>query len=316
MFKITFIVGFIYALSSCTKEVQIDIPGYEEQLVVDGFIETDRPPFVLLSNSKDIYAPTDLNSYLKGFISGALVTVSDGTTTIQLTELCSDNLPPGTEGMAASFFGIPEKNLKNYHLCAYTSFNTTIWGKVGKTYTLKILYAGKEYNAETYIPQPTTLDRVFWKPEKSSQEWGYSWATLSDPANQYDAYRWEVKRINLNAEGKPRDADFLKTYSPYFDDQFINGLTFDFAYENPMSYQDGENPEAYRGYYKLGDTVVIKFSKMDKSTFSFLNKKYTQLQTGGNPFASPINLPSNISGGALGFWSGFSSSYDTLICQP
>ena len=36
----------------------------------------------------------------------------------------------------------------------------------------------------------------------------------------------------------------------------------------------------------------------------------------GNPFAAPINIPSNITGGALGLWAGYSPTLDTLICQP
>ena len=114
-------------LSGCTKEVVIDIPGYEEQLVIDGQIETDQPPFVLISKSKEVYAPTDLSAFLNGFVTGAIVTVSDGTTTVQLDELCSDNLPPGTEEIAAAMFGISVADLSNYNICAYTSFNTAIW---------------------------------------------------------------------------------------------------------------------------------------------------------------------------------------------
>jgi hypothetical protein len=40
------------------------------------------------------------------------------------------------------------------------------------------------------------------------------------------------------------------------------------------------------------------------------------MQTGGNPFASPTNIQTNIKGGALGVWAGFSTFYDTLICVP
>ncbi len=316
MKRALYFLATLFISLSCTKEVQIDIPGYQKQLAVDGFIETDLPPFVVLTTSKDIYSPTDLNAYLNSFISGAVVTVSDGTTTLQLSEICTDNLPPGTEDIAAGFFGIPKEELKNYHICAYTSFNPSIFGKVGKTYSLTIQYDGQEYSAVTSILQPTKLDKVFWKAEKASPEWGFSWATLSDPGNQYDAYRWEVKRTNLDEDGQPRDSDFTKTYNPYFDDQFINGLTFDFAYENPMSYRDGKNPEEFRGYYQIGDTVVIKLSKMNREAFNFLNKKYTQLRTGANPFATPTNIPSNIKGGALGLWVGYSPSFDTLICKP
>ena len=64
---ILIIAGLLFA--SCTKEVEIEIPGYQEQIVIDGRIETGQPPFVLLSTSKEVYAPTDVNAFLNGFIS-------------------------------------------------------------------------------------------------------------------------------------------------------------------------------------------------------------------------------------------------------
>ena len=134
-------IGILSLLvSSCTKEVKIAIPGYAEQLVIDGNIETGMPPIVLISRSRDIYAPTNLDAYLNGFVSGASVTVSNGTKTVQLTEICSDNLPPGSEVMAAAVFGIPVDQLASLHICAYTSFDTEIWGEIGKTYDLSVTF--------------------------------------------------------------------------------------------------------------------------------------------------------------------------------
>ena len=300
-------------LNGCTKEVVIDIPGYEEQLVIDGQIETDQPPFVLISKSKEVYAPTDLSAFLNGFVTGAIVTVSDGTTTVQLDELCSDNLPPGTEEIAAAMFGISVADLANYNICAYTSFNTAIWGQVGKTYTLTVTYEGKTYTAETSIVQPTPLDDLYWKPEPDTPNHGFSWATLSDPPNQYDAYFWQANLIYTNQAGISTDAGFTPTFNPVVDDEFFDGLTFDFGYENPRAF--GSNvPEDYRFLYAEGDTVVIKFSKLDRNVYNFLEKKYTQLATAGNPFATPTNIPNNITGGALGVWAGYSPVFDTLVC--
>lgn len=301
---------------SCSKEVKIDIPGYEEQLVIDGFIETGQPPVVLLSKSKDIYASTDLTSFLNGFVTGATVTVSDGMTTVQLIEICTDNLPPGTESIAAEIFGVSEQQLTNLHLCGYVSLDPAIFGQVGKTYTLTVEYAGKVYTATTKILQPTPLQSVFWKAEADKPLYGFSYAILADPPQKNDAYRWEVKRINKNAEGKNRDANFKKTYNPVFNDEFFNGLTFEFSYENPMSFDDEGLEDQYKGYYKMGDSVVIKLSKMDKGVYDFMIMKYTQIQTGGSPFSSPANIPSNIQGGALGVWAGYSPWFDTLYCVP
>lgn len=310
------ILILILLLQSCTKEVQVDIPGYEEKLVIDGSIQTGQPPIVILSKSKDIYAPTDQAAFLAGFVSGAIVTVSDGTTTVQLDEICTDDLPPGTEAIAAQLFGISVDELANYHLCAYTTFNNAIWGQVGKSYTLSVQHEEKIYTSVTTIQNPTALDSVYWKPHDTFTEYGYSWATLSDPLGQYDAYMWEVKQINVGSDGQPVDQFYTKTFTPVFDDVFFDGLTFDFFYENPMSFQDSTIEDTYKGYYHVGDTVVIKLSKMDRFVYDYFEKKYVQLATSGNPFATPTNIPTNIVGGALGVWAGFSPSYDTLVCTP
>jgi hypothetical protein len=316
MKKLLFFLQIILFLQSCTKEVKIDIPGYEEKLVIDGTIETNQPPIIILSTSKDIYSPTDQNAFLAGFVSDAIVTITDGTTTVQLDQVCSDDLPPGTEAIAAQLFGIPEDKLADFHLCVYTSFNPEIWGKVGKTYDMTVVSKGKTYTATTKIVEPTKLKSTYWKADEDQTDYGYSWATLEDKAGQYDAYMWEVRRINKTEEGKEKDPFFIKTFTPVFDDVFFDGLTFDFFFENPMSFRDETIEDKYKGYYHLGDTVIIKFSKLDPFVYDYYEKKYAQLTTAGNPFATPTNIPSNIVGGALGVWAGISPSFDTLICKP
>jgi hypothetical protein len=304
--KIAFLLLLIMGLNSCSKEVKIDIPGFDEQIVIDGSIETGTPAIIFLSNSKDIYAPTDINSYLSGFISGATVIVSDGTITDTLMEICTDNLPAGFESIAAAFFGLPIEQLVNLHLCAYVS--TGIVGEVGKTYTLKVLYNNKTYTSSTKIENPMALDNLFWREQANLPGYGFSWAKITDSPVMGDAYRWEVKNLS--------DLFYSKPFQPFTDDRFYNGKTFEFSVENPMSFQDQTIENQYKGYYKLGDTIVVKFSKLGKKEYQFFEKKYNQIYSGGNPFATPTNIPTNIEGGALGIWAGFSPWYDTLICVP
>jgi hypothetical protein len=309
----TYILLLGLILTSCTKEVEVDIPGYEEKLVIDGRIETGQPPFVLLSTTKEVYAPTDVDAFLNGFITGATVTVSDGTNTITLSEVCSDNLPPGTEEIAAQILGIPAEQLQNYNICAYVGLDQSIWGQVGKTYTLTVSHNGETYTAQTTLLPPVPLVNSFWQPEDGLTNHGFSWATLADPTGQYDAYFWEANVIG-NAAGDTTETGFTPTFNPVFDDEFFDGLEFEFAYENPHS---GSNmPDSSRFLYELGDTVVIKLSKLDRVVYEYFEKKYVQLQTAGNPFATPTNIPTNLSNGALGVWAGFSPSLDTLVCQP
>ena len=304
--KIAFLSLLVMGLSSCSKEVKIDIPGFEQQVVIDGSIETGTPAIIFLSNTRDIYAPTDINSYLSGFISGATVTVSNGSITDTLTEICTDNLPAGFESIAEEFFGLPIDQLVNLHLCAYVS--TGLVGEVGKTYTLKVIHNDKTYTSSTKIENPTALDNFFWKEQTNLPGYGFSWAKITDSPVMGDAYRWEVKNLG--------DLFYSKPFQPFTDDRFYNGLTFEFSVENPMSFRDSTIEDQYRGYYKLGDTIVVKFSKLGKKEFQFFEKKYNQIYSGGNPFATPTNIPTNIEGGALGIWAGFSPWFDTLICVP
>jgi hypothetical protein len=55
---------------------------------------------------------------------------------------------------------------------------------------------------------------------------------------------------------------------------------------------------------------------MDKNTYEFFEKKTAQMESSDNPYSTPINIPTNITGGALGIWAGFSPWYDTLVCLP
>jgi len=315
MKKTIYILSIISLLFSCTKEVEIEIPGYKEQLVIDGSIETGQPPIVLLTKSSDVYSPTDLSTFFNSFVSGAQISVSNGTTTFDLIEICSDNIPPGSEALVSELLGVSIDDLANFHICGYTSFDPSIFGEIGKTYTLSVIFEGQTYTAETKIEQPNPLTNVFWKPDGDLTTHGFSWATLADPPNQFDAYKWEVKRINLDIDGNPMDANFDEPFGPVFDDEFFDGMTFDFFYDNPFGYEDGILDD-YAGLYELGDTIVIKFSKIDENVYEFLEKKYIQLSTAGNPFATPTNIPNNISGDALGIWAGYSPTFDTLICQP
>ena len=295
----------IIFLSSCTKEVQIEIPGYKEQLVVDGFIETGVPALVLLSKTNNIYAGTNIQNYIDGFVSGATVIVSNGTITDTLSEVCTNNLPPGSEETVAAFFGLPVEQIVNLNLCFYVS--DQLVGEVGKTYDLTIVDEGNTYTSQTRILEPVALDSIYWKQEAGAPGYGFCWSQLSDPPATGNAYRCDVKYIS--------DVSFSKPFGPYSDDRFYNGLTFDFPNPNPMSFNDQTIAPEVRGYFKQGDTLVVRLSTIGQKEFQFFDKKYNQIYSGGNPFSTPVNIPSNIIGGALGIWAGYSPSLDTLICQ-
>ena len=194
-------------------------------------------------------------------------------------------------------------------MCVYTTFDPLLFGQVGKTYSLAVNYEGNTYTSSTTIEPSSSLSYLKWKAQPNNPNYGYLYGFLNDNPNHNDSYMWELKYIS--------DGFFTKPFGPYFNDQFFNGLSFEFTAYNPMSYADTSLANSENaGFFHLGDTVVYRLSKMGQKEFQFFEKKTNQLFSAGSPFATPVNVPSNISGGALGVWAGFSSWYDTVICQP
>lgn len=301
-------------VSACTKEVKVAIPGFEEQLVVDGSIEPGQPPIVILTKSNNIYAPTNIETFLSSFVTDAEVFVSDGTTEHQLTLICSDNLPPGSENVIAGLLGLTPEQVNQFNICAFTSLNTAIWGQVGKNYTLKINYQGKEFTGTASILQPHALDSLWWKEENGNTGNGFTYGRIIDPIGIGDAYYWQVKRIN-KVNGVEIDPYYKATFSGVFNDEFIDGKPAETYFENPWNIDNKEIDKKQRGRFQIGDTVVVKFSKLDKGSYEFLYSKFAQAMSSGNPFASPMNIKTNMQGGCLGGWIAYSPTYDTVVCK-
>jgi hypothetical protein len=131
---------------------------------------------------------------------------------------------------------------------------------------------------------------------------------MTDNPNTADNFMWEMKHVG--------DPFYSKPFGPFFNDQFFNGLAFEFTLYNPMSFNDSTYTEEEQGFFREGDTVVLRLSKLGKAEYQFYDKKYNQIFSSASPFATPLNIPTNIQGGALGVWAGFSAWSDTLICLP
>ena len=314
MVRLKFFLLFVL-LSACTKEVNIPIPGFEEQLVVEGRIETDGFPLIVLSKSANIYESTDLESYINSFIEDAIVQLSDGENSVLLEATLISELPVQSIFRMAEIFDLEPEEVVLLPIKVFTTSDVLFQGKVGHRYDLQITYNGEEIEASTFILSPVALDSVYWLPTEENTEYGTSWARLSDPLGVFNAYRWEVKRVNLK-NGQEKDLVFKSPRNGFFSDDFIDGQSIQFDYPNPMKRKDSTHLREFKRYYRLYDTVVVKFSTMDDAVFEYFRTKRAQIVSSNDPFATPINVRSNLTGPALGIWAGFSPSYDTLICTP
>jgi hypothetical protein len=286
-----YILLFI-SLASCEKDITVDLPQPDSKVVVDGYVESGKPIYIFLTRSQPYFAPIDPSTVNFGE-TGAIVTVSNGTETVTLNE---------------APFEIDGVSIKGLYLALNLStLDTLMQGEEGRTYTLNITTAGGEQvSAVTKLQPAIALDSVWFEIQTTipdNDSLGYIWATLKDPDTLNNCYRWLAMRVG-------KDSSFIPPFGSSFEDKFVNATRFDFAFNRgalfSSSADDDNNEEA--GFFKKGDSVIVKFCSVDRSTYEFWRDAETQAGNNGSPFTSPAPIRSNVTGG-LGLFASYSPYY-------
>lgn len=302
LFAIVFLFG-------CTEDIDLKVLGGDIKIVIEGKIESGQFPQVDVLRSNPLGATRDFIEF--AFVTDAIITVSDGTTTEQLS---------GSFDSSYTYFG--------------TYKGSSIIGVPGKTYTLRVEARPdpdsdktQVYTATTTIPAVVALDSVWWEPPSgaSNDTLGFAWAHLSEPAGAGNAYRWYAKRAKrYYEEDQTADRRYLSPYGATFDDRFIDGKSLDLNFARGLDPSDAFTiKEAQSGsqdgfftFFDESDIIYIKFCTLDYNSYQFYTTYEAAAQSNGNPFASPVNIFSNIDNGGLGVWAGFGVSYDTIYPKP
>ena len=166
-------------------------------------------------------------------------------------------------------------------------------GQPGHGYTLNVFTQNKNYTAFSFMPQPVLLDSVTFK---SSSGFGQhqidAVVNFQDPAGLQNDYQFE---------------------------EYINGTLFT---KNFFVFSDRLSDEKYlslslrtdSNYLNQGDQVDVKMYCIDSSAYNYLFQ--LDQTTGGGTFntnASPANPSTNISNGALGYFSAQTTQFKTAV---
>lgn len=300
---------FIYSIgivilffSSCEEDINLNLVGGEQKIVIEGNIENGEFAQVTVTKNSPLTEPVDFSGIL---VKNASVFVSNGVMvdTLLLDTLFTTAVP-------------------------FVYVGSKIKGVPGQTYSLTVIVDNNTYWATTFIPEPIKLDTVWWKPTPPETEYGTATARLTDPPAPGNSYKWFSKlptRVVYDPETNTpiiQNRRYLSPRGSTFDDQFINDKSFEFSYykatdqtESIIETDDDNSPEGQRrrGLYKNTDTIYIKFCTLDDKAAKFYKTFEAASESSGNPFASPSRIISNINGGALGVWAGFGATYDTIM---
>jgi hypothetical protein len=318
-----FFLGLL-VLNSCEQEITVDLPPVDSQIVVEGTIFPNSPPFIILTRSDGYFNPVNAESLQNLFVHDAQATISVDGQLFPLTEFCTSDLSEDELALAAAALGVSMEDLASFNICVYT--NPLLLGQENKVYYLNIQHEGKSLSAQTKIPGIIPLDTLYFNIVSSlpDDSLGFITGNLTDPDTAGNAYRWFAKRINrypnwigeASLRGVQKDSRFIAPFGSVSDDRFFNGLSFEFTYyrgQEPNSQKfDDSNEEA--GFFKRGDTVAIQGTTIDLPSFKFLYSFESQVGSQGSPFSSPFNPETNVVGG-LGAFIGYGAYYDTVICR-
>ncbi|HEY9177712.1 MAG TPA: hypothetical protein VIN07_08485, partial [Flavipsychrobacter sp.] len=129
------LMGFI----SCEKEVDINLDTGEPSLVVEGGIENDLPPVVLLTRSVGYFEKLDLETLQNTAVHDAEVYVSDGTKRVRLKEYSVDT---GINGNKFYYYSIID-----FSNPVFPPVDSLILGELERYYTLTVIVDGKTYES-------------------------------------------------------------------------------------------------------------------------------------------------------------------------
>ncbi|MBI5915013.1 MAG: DUF4249 domain-containing protein [Bacteroidetes bacterium] len=267
---------FTFALQSCghlEKEINLDLPEYQPQYVVECYLEPGQPFSLLLSKSAPYFEtfPSDLLGYVdKILVDSAEVTITHN----------------GQDFVLANglFLNPLTSKLYNY------SNAELVPEDFGNDFSLKITTPdGKSITATTRLLPVVPIDSIVVEFDEEKDTLARCLTYISDDPNTVDFYR---RMIHQNSLDSIPHQDFT-TNDDYVDDKkIVFGTGYDFT---------------------EGDTIYNTIFHIDRAYFDFWESTFNAIISNGNPFGQPSSIISNLGGdaGAIGIFTGL--SYDRVM---
>ena len=258
-------------LLSCSGDY---LPEQNDELVVEGWIEDNGFPVVILTKNINISNKyQSLDSLSSRIVRWAKVTVSDGEKSVVLTGRYMKGYTP-----------------------PYIYTTSHFRGEAGKTYQLTVEYGDFHATATTTIPNTQKIDEL--SVERCAQS-----DTLYQISLRYNDDEAEQNYYQIFTRVGGRDVrQYLAAYLGTIDNRVVKPKT-----KIPVYRGRDINTLDYTPYYTINDTVAVKFAHIDSTSYNFWYDYTRNLTTAGNMFfATAASLRSNIIGGT-GYWCGMGS---------
>ena len=254
------------ALASCQKVVSVDLNQTNPQIVIEGVVSDQPGPYTVTVEKTGDYFTASLTFPP---VSNATVILSDNT------------------GLADTL----------RHMTGGTYQSSRLRGEPGRTYTLKVLADGKEYDAMSSMPARVKIDSVYTTPlVEFDGDRGYNiMVVFNDPPGTPNWYRIDAHTPSIAADSLNGRRFIL------FRDNLTNGMQTTFRIR------------AARRVHP-GDTLTVKLYSIDKATYDYYLTVNNILGSDRSPLSiAPANPNTNISNGSLGYFTAYSADSASVV---
>lgn len=166
-------------------------------------------------------------------------------------------------------------------------------GVSGRTYSLKVLFEGKTYTSQCEMPEKVPLNGLKLNVMTFFGNTNYNVRPeYIDPPRLGNVYIFFVRVSS-------QKSSVFETFS----DNFGNGVANQRDLNTPG---DTDNP------VKVGDIISVEMRSISPDIYNYYNAVDQLVGDGPNGGVTPTNPPTNISGGALGYFSAHTSEVRSI----
>lgn len=257
------------------KSIMKNITGYILLLVM-----------ALTFHSCEEVIEVDLKDAAPELLIEANVSDTTGPYTVRVSMTVGFNLVNNFNGVDGAFITLSDNygltdTLTEISKGVYTTHN--LRGSINSSYNLSAIVDEKQYTSVSYMPFKTKLDSLY---------------TTTNGGGGFG------NNNKIKVVPKYRDQAGVKNFYRFI--LSINGNETDDVFVQNDVNRDGQvfnQPLVSRTTINPGDVLTVEMQCIDENVYKYFNSLAHNFRKGLNQSQTPVNPPSNISGGKLGYFS-------------
>lgn len=277
IFAFFLLAFYFFSCGNLEKEVELDIPPYEGELVVECYLEPFKPLALILTRSAAYFEPFPQNNF--DFLESILVDSAEVTISYEGESFLLNN---------QIYFDNESLKLYNYYLPSLVPNDTTI------DFFLEIkTKEGQLIAGRTRLLPVVPIDSVVVEFSEEVDTLARVLTYFTDNVNEENYYRRMLHQGSLDSFP---ELDFTVL------DDFVS--------------EDGRVVFGTNFSFVEGDTVINSIFHIDRAYHDFLESISFALEANGNPFGQPSAINSNLEGdNAVGIFTGLSVARERTIIE-